>query len=248
LNEAIPRRATRHGPSRPAEAPLARSNGSRELAKMWRQLAVRLYRLVAVAFPRNRLSLKGLRGVNGGRSWTPVHILSNYGSQFDVVVPMCGEIIADRARHKLLTAGPAQHPGSDAARLGPRSEAPMVHSRVYAEAIALGAIILISTTVALSQTIVERFPGPGKPAFHPGENRPPSSCQRFGGGYQAAVSHGNDIEDERPPFPPGHRFGASDNNRTRIPMNENSEAISSGMRHEIAAGAPKSGVPDFGKS
>jgi hypothetical protein len=31
-------------------------------------------------------------------------------------------------------------------------------------------------------------------------------------------------------------------------MNENSEAISSGMRHEVAAGAPKSGVPDFGKS
>jgi hypothetical protein len=37
----------------------------------------------------------------------------------------------------------------------------MAHSRVYAEAIALGAIILISTTMALSQTISERFPGPG---------------------------------------------------------------------------------------
>jgi hypothetical protein len=43
----------------------------------------------------------------------------------------------------------------------------MVHSRVYAEAIALGAIILISTTVALSQTIVERFPGPGNQRFIP---------------------------------------------------------------------------------
>jgi hypothetical protein len=36
----------------------------------------------------------------------------------------------------------------------------MVHSRVYAEAIALGVIILISTTMALSQTISERFPRP----------------------------------------------------------------------------------------
>jgi len=43
----------------------------------------------------------------------------------------------------------------------------MVHSRVYAEAIALGAIILISTTMALSQTISERFPGPGKLRFIP---------------------------------------------------------------------------------
>ena len=41
----------------------------------------------------------------------------------------------------------------------------MVHSRLYAEAIALGAIILISTTVVLSQTIVERFPGPGNQRF-----------------------------------------------------------------------------------
>src|ERR1700730_8816905 len=62
---------------------------------------------------------------------------------------------------------PAQHPGSDAARLGPRSEAPMVHSRVYAEAIALGVIILISTTMALSQSISERFPGPGNLRFIP---------------------------------------------------------------------------------
>ena len=43
----------------------------------------------------------------------------------------------------------------------------MVHSRVYAEAIALGAIILISTTMALSQTISERFPGPGNQRFIP---------------------------------------------------------------------------------
>jgi hypothetical protein len=43
----------------------------------------------------------------------------------------------------------------------------MVHSRVYAEAIALGAIILISTTMALSQTISERFPGPGNLRFIP---------------------------------------------------------------------------------
>jgi hypothetical protein len=43
----------------------------------------------------------------------------------------------------------------------------MVHSRVYAEAIALGAVILISTTMALSQTIGERFPGPGNLRFIP---------------------------------------------------------------------------------
>ena len=43
----------------------------------------------------------------------------------------------------------------------------MAFSRVYAEAIALGAIILISTTLALSQTISERFPGPGKLRFIP---------------------------------------------------------------------------------
>jgi hypothetical protein len=43
----------------------------------------------------------------------------------------------------------------------------MVHSRVYAEAIALGAIILISTTMALSQTIGDQFPGPGNQRFIP---------------------------------------------------------------------------------
>jgi hypothetical protein len=43
----------------------------------------------------------------------------------------------------------------------------MAHSRVYAEAIALAAIILISTTMALSQTIGERFPGPGNLRFIP---------------------------------------------------------------------------------
>ena len=43
----------------------------------------------------------------------------------------------------------------------------MVHFRVYAEAVALGAIILISTTIALSQTIGERFPGPGNQRFIP---------------------------------------------------------------------------------
>ena len=43
----------------------------------------------------------------------------------------------------------------------------MVHSRVYAEAIALGVIILISTTMALSQSISERFPGPGNLRFIP---------------------------------------------------------------------------------
>src|ERR1700730_11074997 len=60
----------------------------------------------------------------------------------------------DRARHKLLTTDPGTAaPGSDAARLGPRSEAPMVHLRVYVEAIAIGAIILISTAMALSQTM-----------------------------------------------------------------------------------------------
>ena len=43
----------------------------------------------------------------------------------------------------------------------------MIHSRIYAEAIALGVIILISTTMALSQTISERFPGPGNLRFIP---------------------------------------------------------------------------------
>ena len=43
----------------------------------------------------------------------------------------------------------------------------MVHSRVYAEAIALGAIILISTTMTLSQTMRERFPGIGNLRFIP---------------------------------------------------------------------------------
>ena len=43
----------------------------------------------------------------------------------------------------------------------------MVHSRVYAEAVALGAIVLLSTTMALSQTIGERFPGPSNLRFIP---------------------------------------------------------------------------------
>jgi hypothetical protein len=43
----------------------------------------------------------------------------------------------------------------------------MVHSRVYVEAIALGAIILISTAMAFSQTIGERFPGPANLRFIP---------------------------------------------------------------------------------
>jgi hypothetical protein len=43
----------------------------------------------------------------------------------------------------------------------------MVHSRVYAEAIAIGAIILISTAMALSQTMRERFPRTGNLRFIP---------------------------------------------------------------------------------
>jgi hypothetical protein len=83
----------------------------------------------------------------------------------------------------------------------------MVHPRVYAEVIALGAIILISTTMALSQTIGERFPGLGSQRFIPEKIGHPLAARDLVEDIKQQFLTVTISKESRPPFSPASTTG-----------------------------------------